>query len=251
MENIENNKIVVDKSKDNTKNISRSHKKNIKSSEIKSKTKVSDIFLYIGIILTFAYLVFTVVDLFKSISSKELSVFTNNFLLAFIMIIITTLLYLFLLYFEKSKYELPEWFRCVIITFIYIFTIIYTMFNLYNYFAFSIVFYAVIGFILSIIAISIFYNYLKDSKNILKISPFMVFLFGLCFAVTIGVLIQLVVILTKDLNQLKTASAPVYLDFYINLGMITLSSIISNFVMYMSLKKSKKLINASIIYSKK
>lgn len=243
MENTENN--------ENVKKLARSHKKNLKETEKKSKTKISDIFLYAGIILTFAYLIFTVVDLFRSISSKELSIFTTNFLLAFIMIIIATVLYLFLLYFEKSKFEFPEWFKCTIITFIFIFSIIYTMFNLYSYLAFSIIFYVVISFMLSLIGISIFYNYLKDTKNILKISPFMVFLFSVCFTITIGVLIQLIVILTKDLNQLKTTSAPIYLDFYINLGAMLISSLITSFVMFISLKKSKKLINSCIIYSKR
>lgn len=226
------------------KNIKKSIKDVKNEDRQKMKVKVSDVFLYSAILITFGFLIFTIVDLFRSVSTKEFTIYTKNFLLTFSMIVVATVVYLLLLYFERGKLKYPEWFKSFIVVSVLIFFIVYPFFNLFTIIYFDILFNIVIGIVSSIIGVSIFYNYLKNDKNNLKAKPVMVVFFSFMFAITTAVFIELIEVF---INILKKSETLIISGDIIDICVIIATSLILNIMFYISLRKQKILINGCLI----
>lgn len=224
--------------------VSKSIREVKKGEREKLKIKVSDIFLYSAILLTFGFLIFTIVDLFRSVSVKELTVYTKNFLLTFSMIVIATVIYLLLMYFERGRLKYPEWFKCFVIVSVLVFFLVYPFFGLYTIIYFDIIFNTVLGFLLSIVGVSIFYNYLRSDKNNLRARPVMVVFFSFMFATTIAVIIELIEALV---NIIQKSSSIIASGDLIDICVILGSSLIINILFYISLRKEKVIINGCLI----
>ena len=210
----------------------------------KKKIKISDIFLYVAIFLTFAFLIFVTIDLFTSLNSRIVGSFTPNFLLTYLMMSISTIIYILLLIFERKNLNFPEWFKCFLIFSVFVFCSIYPYLNLFTIIYTDILYNVVFSIIINIISISIFYNLLKDNNNNLKSKPFTLSLFCFSFTVMFAVIIELIEVL---FNIIIRSENIVSINLIIDLLVIICSSIILNIIFFISLKTDKKLINSFLI----
>lgn len=209
------------------------------------KIKVSNIFLYSSIILTFLYLVFIITSLVLDIKSN-ITIYDTNYIFDFIMVLVATILFIILLFTEK-KLDYPEWLKCFLISIIIISCLVYSYFNLYTYTISSIIIFIILSLSLYIVAISIFFNNFKDNDDKLKTKPFILSLFSSMFTITIGTVIELIICLVKLIEKKLYIISN---NQIIELASIVISSIVFSVVFIILFNKNKKIINNLLIIRK-
>ena len=219
---------------------------NKKEKEKTKKLQWSD-YVVLGIYICLsAFLIYLICDTFVKLSHNELPLYANKLIQSFVTSLILTFIYMILTILEnKNLISFPQWLKICFYLFLAIAIVIYPFFGLYTIKAYSILICISTGLILSILSVSFFYNYLKDSNKQVKAKPSIVLVFSTIFSLSLSFVIKLFSYLIRLMfNYPLQTFGDVALDvLYIFLGAIVL-----NLMFYMSLKGNKKFINNCLIY---
>ena len=213
------------------------------------KTNKSEIFCNITLsavlVATAIHILILTLNLFGVISFGVPRNF--NYIFAYILTIICLGLYIF--GFAVSKFKriiFPAWLRIFFYIAFFLFTNVYYLMGLYTR-AFTIMlFYAYIGFLISVLSVSIFYNTQKDEKNKLKSTNKFISLSVFCYSVAFASIAQFIISLVKVIffGNAATSVLSVYVISIASM-LITISAL--SIAFYISLRKSKKFINACLV----
>lgn len=174
-----------------------------------------------------------------------------SYIFAYILTLVCLALYILGFFVARlKKMTLPVWLRiCFYIAF-FLFTNVYYILGLYQTIVGTIILFAYIGFLISIISVSIFYNAQKDDKNRLKSTYKFISLSVLCYGVAFTTFIEFLITLVKVLFFKTDASATLLFDV-VGVASMIITHTILTIAYYISLKKNKKFINSCLIKFKK
>ena len=169
-----------------------------------------------------------------------------NYLVAFCLIAVNLILDVVFMVIENKKLlEIPEWFRVVFFIGFFVFTNIYYFFNLYNLIYTSIIFYIYIAVVLSILSISIFYNVQREGKTA-KVNNKFAAVSTFTYATSMFLVIETIITALRTLfNSVKVTNALTL--FLINSCIAILISLVIAIIFYVSLTKTKKIVNRCLI----
>lgn len=178
----------------------------------------------------------------------ELAFFEGfNYLIAYILVIVCLLLYIFGFFITKIKnLELPKWFRIMFYIAFYLFTNVYYCLGLFGNMVALVFFFAYIAFLVNIISLSVFYNVNKDEKNRLKSTNTYLVTSVFFYSVAINALVQFVI------DAVKVFAFPNYIfttlmAFVVEMSAMLLVTIVMTVIFASSLSKTKSLINGCLI----
>ena len=97
----------------------------------------------------------------------------------------------------------------------------------------------------AIIGVSIYYNYLKDSESKVRAKAIMVVLFSFAISIALGVVVELGQYIV---NSITKASEITLTSVIFDIAYVAVGSMVLNFVFYLSLNRTKKLINTCLIH---
>lgn len=214
---------------------------------VKKKEKItpSDIVMYSIMALQICCVILLIVSTILSFSKKSGNVFIQNIIPNYTYIIITFFVITLLDYlFKKKGWSANEWLKSIIYIIMFLFINIYNMFSLYSYLPLRIIAYVFIGAFYSIISVSIYYNYLKNSASQVRAKAFMVCLFSLTFSIAVAFFLELLQLCSGLIFSIELQSVKnVFLDILYSLA----GALVINIVFFISLKKEKKFINFWLI----
>ena len=213
----------------------------------KSNIKFSSILLWSILALSVIHFTILMLSLFGVFSIEILERSNFNYIIAFVLVAICLILYILLMFVEKrKKMIIPEWFKNVFYIGFYVFTNIYYFFGLFGTIAGLVVFYIYFAFILNIIALSVFFNTQKSDTNVLKTTTTYTSLTTLCYAVTGGALVEIIISAFK-VAFAKNSTFTSLSMFIIDMCIIVLISVIMALVYAGSLSRNKVIINKCLI----
>ena len=220
-------------------------KQSSKTAPGKTKVTASDVVLFAIIGLLFLATVVLVVGTLLSIKNKRPNIFSLNLLKNLIYIILTaSILTVLDIFMRKKKLSANEFTKIFIYLSLFLVINVFNVFNLYSSIVVNIFAYLVLGVLYSIIGISIYYNYLKNSQNQVRAKANMVFWFGIALSVTFAFALEFlkfILYLIIGVTSL-TINAVMLNVLYSFIG-----ALITNIVFFASLLKTKKLINYCLI----
>lgn len=214
--------------------------------ETKTKTKWTDIYVFCLLAIITAYLVFLIEELVRSLITKTLSPFSQNLVASFVTILACMLAYYLLMMLEnKGKIVLGNWLKVFIYTYFLLSLIVYNSFNLFTIKWIIIAVCNLTGILLSIVGVSVYYNYLKNQNSQVRAKAIMVVLFAICFTIATGLILEL----GHYLVTLITKQTPLtFVGAIINLAYMLVGAVAINICFLISLYKGKKFINNCLIY---
>ena len=178
----------------------------------------------------------------------ELAFFEGfNYLIAYILVIVCLLLYIFGFFITKFKdIEMPKWFRMMFYIAFYLFTNVYYCLGMFQNIWALVLFFAYIAFLVNIISLSVFYNVNKDEKNRLKSTNTYLVTSVFFYSVATNALVQFVI------NAVKVFAFQNYIfttlmAFVVEMSTMILVTIIMTVIFASSLNKTKSLINGCLI----
>ena len=209
--------------------------------------KPSYITLILSLILSVAHSVILFLGVFGVLVPAWHMGTNFNYLVAFCLIAINFILVIVFMTIEKHKLlEIPEWFRVVFFVGFFIFTNIYYFFNLYNLIYTEIVFYVYLATVLSILSISIFYNVQREDKKVVKSNNKYACISTFTYSTSMFLVIETVVTAIKILLHGSNIASGLTV-FLINSCVAILVSLVISVIFYVSLVKTKKVINGCLI----
>lgn len=170
-----------------------------------------------------------------------------NYVTAYILALCCLALYIF--GFSISKFKsvvFPAWLRIMFYIAFFLFTNTYYMAGLYLTKVGLIIFYAYFAFLINILSVSIFYNIQKDEKNRLKASNKYITFSVLCYSLAFSTIVQFLISAVKVIF-FKTALTTTLLYFVISMASMIVVNIGLYIAFYISLKNTKKFINACLV----
>lgn len=178
----------------------------------------------------------------------ELAFFEGfNYLIAYILVIVCLLLYVFGFFITKFKsIEMPKWFRMMFYIAFYLFTNVYYCLGMFQNIWALILFFAYIAFLVNIISLSVFYNVNKDEKNRLKSTNTYLVTSVFFYSVATNALVQFLI------DAVKVFAFPNYIfttlmAFVVEMSAMLLVTIIMTVIFASSLNRTKSLINGCLI----
>ena len=215
--------------------------------KVKKKEKIlpSDIVMYSIMALQICCVILLIVSTVLSFSKKSGNVFIQNIIPNYTYIIITFFVITFLDYlFKKKGWSANEWLKSTIYVAMFLLINVYNMFSLYVYLPLRIIAYVLLGAFYSIVSVSLYYNYLKNSASQVRAKAIMVCLFSLTFAIAVAFFLELLQLIMGLIFaiQLQTVKQ-VFLDILYSFA----GALIINILFFISLKKEKKFINFWLI----
>ena len=199
-----------------------------------------------------AVLTFTVVHLLMLILNLfgvTEFVFPENFnyLLAFLLIILSLALYIVSFFLVKLKnIRVPNWISIVFYIAFFLFTNVYYITGLFNNLIAIIFLFAYVAVMINIICLSVFYNLQKDEKNRLKSSKSYITVSVLLFSIAVCAFFVLFITAIKAFFFPTYEMSTLYV-YVIEMCTMTLASIIVTICFSISLSKNKVFINACLI----
>lgn len=170
-----------------------------------------------------------------------------NYIFAYVLTVICLGLYIFGFAISKFKRMVfPAWLRIFFYIAFFLFTNVYYFMGLFTKAGTIILFYAYIGFLISILSVSIFYNTQKDEKNRLKSTNKFISLSVFCYSVAFSTIVQFIISLVKVIFFGNAATSVLSVYVISIASMLTIISALS-IAFYVSLRKSKKFINACLV----
>lgn len=170
-----------------------------------------------------------------------------SYVTAYILSLCCLALYIF--GFSISKFKsmvFPSWLRIMFYIAFFLFTNTYYLAGLYLNKIGLIIFYAYIAFLINVLSVSIFYNAQKDEKNRLKASNKFITFSVLCYSLAFSTIVQFVISAVKVLF-FKAGFSSTLLYFVISMSAMIVVNIALFIAFYISLKKTKKFINACLV----
>lgn len=220
-------------------------KQSSKTAPEKTKVTASDVVLFAIVGLLFLATVVLVVGTLLSIKNKRPNIFSLNLLKNLIYIILTASILIVLdIFMRKKKLSANEFTKIFIYLSLFLVVNVFNVFNLYSSIVVNIFAYLVLGVLYSIIGISIYYNYLKNSQNQVRAKANMVFWFGIALSVTFAFALEF---LKFILYLIIGVTLPTINAVMLNVLYSFVGALITNIVFFASLLKTKKLINYCLI----
>ncbi len=170
-----------------------------------------------------------------------------NYLIAYILVVVCLGLFVFGFFLSHiRKLAVPKWFRIMFYIAFYLFTNVYYTAGLFQNIYTVIVFVAYVSFLVSIIALSVFYNTQKDEKNRLRTTNKYLLTSVFFYSVATNALLQFV------MTAFKVLIVPNYkfstlMTFVVEMTAMLVVSITMTIIYSCSLKKSKALVNGCLI----
>lgn len=197
------------------------------------------------LVLTFAYMILLSFNLFGVITIAIPDYF--NYIFAYVLIGISLLFYIFsFFYTSRCNFEFPTWLQIMFYIAFFVFTNVYYFSGLFENLVAVIIMFAYLSFIIMVASLSIFYNAQKDEGNRLKATRRFIItstaLYSLGFQLVLMFLVQTIKIIafrTSPFNTLKM--------FVIESATMIGVTIVVTLLFWLSLRKSKKFINACLV----
>ena len=209
------------------------------------KVTASDVVLFAIVGLLFLATVVLVVGTLLSIKNKRPNIFSLNLLKNLIYIILTAgILTVLDIFMRKKKLTANEFTKIFIYLSLFLVVNVFNVFNLYSSIVVNIFAYLVLGVLYSIIGISIYYNYLKNSQNQVRAKANMVFWFGIALSVTFAFALEFLKFILYLIIGVKSLTINAVM---LNVLYSFIGALITNIVFFASLLKTKKLINYCLI----
>ncbi|MBQ7452842.1 MAG: hypothetical protein IJS68_01075 [Clostridia bacterium] len=208
-------------------------------------TKIKSGFLIGALALSGLYFIFLLLGLFNVLKISAILPETFNYLMAFAIIIACLALYSLALFIEThNRLEVPVWIACSFYIAFFIFTNIYYLFGLYSNTYFSLFFYVVLGVLVSILSLSIYFNCLKDEAGLLKNRVHFTGFILFAISTTLSVIFKLVVMFIKFVCNV---GVNLTLETIITFGILLLISTIFAICFDLSIGGKKTFANACLI----
>jgi len=209
--------------------------------------KFSNILLYGALGVCGAWTIVLALGAFGVFSLAQVAGAHFNYVWAFVIVAVCLLCYIAFMFVEKIRnLVVPDWFKCLFYLAFLVFTNGYYFFSLYHTIAGVLVFVIYLSMLFNILAVSLFYNTQKDAKNIVKTTDkflvFSAFSYATLGVVVYEVISLLVKVIAKDSSVLS--GAPMILT---EIAAMLCVNFIFAIIFAMSLKKTKKFINACLI----
>lgn len=206
---------------------------------------ISNITLIASLICTIAHLILLTVNVFKETPTMFFEGF--SYLVAYLLIVLSLGLYLFCFYITRvGKLKIPAWFESIFYVAFFIFTNTFYITNAYSSIPAIIFLFAYIAMLSTIANVSVFYHAHKDDKNRLVVSKHYIITSIFFYSTGTNAIIQMLVTIVK------TFMFPAYMFTTLECVIIEsctmlLVTIIMSILFYLSLSKTKRLINRCII----
>jgi len=210
-----------------------------------SKYSISDVVTLIIFAIMAIFAVVLIEELIRCFITKTNSIFTKNYIKNIIYLIISSLIYTILVYFEeKNRLSCKPWLKITLVIYIFIAFNVLNFFGLYTYCVVKYIIFAINGVFFAIFGVSIYYNYLKNENNKVKAKAKMVIIFSIALSVAFAFCTELV----WYLIDLVSSSEPQLFKYAVFDILFALGgSVIMNIFFYLSLSKTKKFINNCLI----
>lgn len=209
------------------------------------KDLACNITLIVALTFTLIHLLVLTLSLFGAISLKLYDGF--NYIVAYVLIVLCLGLYIFSFFITKFKsLDVPVWFRIVFYVAFFLFTNTYYIVGGYRNIISIIIFFVYLSFLSSVANISVFYNTQKDEKNKLKTSRNYIVTSVFFYSLGTNAIIELFITAFKSfvLPRYEFTTLNV---FIVEMSTMILTTIVLCFIISMSLKRTKKLVNACLI----
>ena len=170
-----------------------------------------------------------------------------SYVTAYILSLCCLALYIF--GFSISKFKsivFPSWLRIMFYVAFFLFTNTYYLAGLYLNKIGIVIFYAYIAFLINILSVSIFYNVQKDEKNRLKASNKFITFSVLCYSLAFSTIVQFVICAVK-IFFFEAGITSTLSYFVLSMSAMLVVNIALYIAFLVSLKKTKKFINACLV----
>lgn len=209
------------------------------------KDLACNITLIVALTFTLLHLLLITLDLFGAVSLHIYEGF--NYIVAYVLIILCLALFIFSFFITRFKnLEVPAWFRIVFYVAFFLFTNTYYIVGGYKNIFSIIVFFVYLSFLSTVANISVFYNVQKDEKNKLKTSRNYIVTSVFFYSLGTNAIIELFITAFKSFvfpnYEFTTVNT-----FIIEMSTMILTTIILCFIISMSLKRTKRLVNSCLI----
>jgi hypothetical protein len=215
------------------------------STNEKRKIDASEIVLFTVLGLCFAFMVLMIVMSFVAVNTHQANIFSSNLIKNFIYILITSVVLIVLdVLLQRGKLYAKDWLFSALYCTIFVLLNVLNIFDLYRFFVINLLANVIVGVMLTVVGVSIYYNYLKNENNKVKARAFVVVLFAFVFTIAGGFLLELVKYLSSLLFKTTVVG---FSKVALNVAYQMIGSLALNIVFYLSLTKKKKVINACLI----
>ena len=204
-----------------------------------------NITLIVVLTFTLVHLLVLTLGLFGAITLSLYDGF--NYIVAYVLIIVCLVLYIFSFFITKFKgLEVPAWFRIVFYVAFFLFTNTYYIVGGYRNIISIILFFIYISFLSTITNLSVFYNTQKDEKNKLKTSRNYIVTSVFFYSLGTNSIIELFITAFKSFVMPHYEFTTLNV-FIVEMSTMILTTIVLSFIISMSLKRTKKLVNSCLI----
>lgn len=211
----------------------------------KRKIDASEIVLFTILGLLFAFMVLMIVMSFVAVGSHQANIFSSNLVKNFVYILITTVVLIVTdVLLQKGKLYAKDWLFSVLYCTIFVLLNVLNIFDLYRFFVINLLANVLVGVMLTVVGVSIYYNYLKNESNKVKARAFVVVLFAFVFTIAGGFVLELIKYLANLLFKTTTIG---FSKIALNVAYQMVGSLALNIAFYLSLTRKKKLVNAFLI----
>ncbi len=209
--------------------------------------KLPTIILYTALGLSCAWLVLLALGVFEVFNLASIAGANFNYIGAFVIVIVALVLYIGFMLIEKWRsLSIPNWFKTLFYIAFFVFTNVYYFFSLYSTTAGLIIFDIYLACLLNIAGVSVFYNTQKDSKNAVKTTDKFLCFSTFCYAVTGGVVYEVISCLVKVIANAQGLFASLSL-VVTELSIIMAVSLVFALFFALSMKKDRKFVNACLV----
>ena len=210
-----------------------------------SKYSISDVVTFIVFAIMAIFALLLIEEVIRCFIMKTNSIFTKNYIKNIIFLIISSIIYLILMFFEeKHRLFCKNWLKIALIVYIFIALNVLNFFDLYTYRVIKYVVFAINGVFFAIFGVSIYYNYLKNENNKVKAKASMVFLFSVALSIAFAFCTELIWYLV---DLVSTSQPQLFKYALFDMLFAIGGSLIMNILFYLSLNKTKKFINNCLI----
>lgn len=170
-----------------------------------------------------------------------------NYIFAYFLVVLSLALYI--LSFTLIKYKrwfIPSWLKILFFVAFFVFTNVYYITGAFaNIFA-DVLMFVYLGFLISIISVSLFYNAQKDEKNRLKSTQKYIVTSIVMFSLAISFVVEFLAIMVKCffIPDFVLSTLPAIVA---EAGTLLLTTVIMAILFNLSLSKTKKFINSCLI----
>ncbi len=174
-----------------------------------------------------------------------------NYIVAYVLTIVCLSLYIFGFFIARLKrMSFPTWLRIFFYVAFFLFTNVYYILGLFDNIIAAIAFYAYLGFLVSVVSVSVFYNTQKDDKNRLKSSNKFISVSVLMYSVALSTFVQLAISIIKVIFFNKAATSTLVYFVAAASSMIVVSVALA-IAYYISLRNKKIFINSCLVKFKR